>query len=79
MIDLAQPIQKTLGPLTVGMLDKPRRRTALLGHRYDPFIRILNGQDRDSSSGGCASCVRITGEGTAVVPEEFEEWRERYR
>jgi hypothetical protein len=79
MIDLAQPIQKTLGLSTVSMLDKPRRRTALLGHRYDPFNRIVNGKDRNRSSGRCASCVRITGEGTAVVPEEFEEWRERRR
>ena len=61
------------------MLDKPRRWTALLGHRDDPFDRMLNGQVRESSSGGCASSVRITGEGTAVVPEEFEEWRERHR
>ncbi len=76
MIDLAQPIQKTLGLSTVSMQDKPRRWTALLAHRDDPFDRWLNAQLRESSSGGCASSVRITGEATVVVPEEFEEWRE---
>jgi hypothetical protein len=79
MTDLAQPIQKTLTLSTVSLLNKPHRWMALLGHRNEPFDRMLNEQVRESSSGGCASSVRITCEGTAVLPEESDVWRERHR
>jgi hypothetical protein len=79
MIDLAQPIQKTPAFSTVSMVDKSHCGMALLGHRDEPFDRMLNEQVRESSAGGGASSVRITCEGIAVLPEEFEEWRERHR
>jgi hypothetical protein len=52
---------------------------ALLGHRDEPFDRLLNEQVRESSAGGCVLLVRITCEGTGELPEEFEGWRERHR
>jgi hypothetical protein len=79
MTDLVQPIQKTPAFSTVSVLDKSQRWTALLGHRDEPFERILNEQVHESSAGGCASSVRFTCGGTAVLPEGFEERRERHR
>jgi len=48
---------KNTSLLTVSRLDKPQRQIALLGHRDEPFDRMLKEKDRESCSGGCASSV----------------------